>query len=44
MALIPADKAAQMTRGDLVMLLPWLVFGIAVGFIAFRLFRRRGPR
>jgi hypothetical protein len=33
-----------MTRGDLVMLLPWLVFGIALGLIAFRLFRRRGPR
>jgi hypothetical protein len=33
-----------MTRGDLVMLLPWVVFGIALGFIAFRLLRRRGPR
>jgi len=33
-----------LTRSDLVMLLPWLVFGIALGFIAFRLFRRRGPR
>jgi hypothetical protein len=33
-----------MTRGDLVMLLPWLVFGVALGFITFRLLRRRGPR
>jgi hypothetical protein len=33
-----------MTRGDLVMLLPWLVFGIALGFITFRLLRRGGPR
>jgi hypothetical protein len=32
-----------MTRGDLVTVLPWLVFGIALGLIAFRL-RRRGPR
>jgi hypothetical protein len=33
-----------MTHGDLVTLLPWLVFGIALGFIAFRLLSRRGPR
>jgi hypothetical protein len=33
-----------MTRGDLVTLLPWLVFGIALGFIAFRLLRRSDRR
>jgi hypothetical protein len=33
-----------MARGDLVMLLPWLVFGVALGFIAFRLLRRGGGR
>jgi len=33
-----------MTRGDLAMLLPWLVFGVALGFITFRLLSRRGPR
>jgi hypothetical protein len=33
-----------MTRGDLVMVLPWVVFGVALGLIAYRLMRRRGPR
>jgi hypothetical protein len=33
-----------MTGSDLVMLAPWAVFGVALGVIAVRLFRRRGPR
>jgi len=33
-----------MTRSDLVMFVPWVVFGVVLGFIAVRLLRRRGPR
>jgi hypothetical protein len=33
-----------MTGGDLVMVLPWLVFGVALGLIGFRLLRRGGRR
>jgi len=33
-----------MVTGDLLVLVPWLVFGIAVGVILSRILRRRSGR
>jgi hypothetical protein len=33
-----------MASSDLLMVVPWVVFGVALGLIAIRLLRRRGRR